>query len=177
MGVYIFKNIFLKLRPRISKRVYPSVGLSVCPSVVLSVRPSVGDAFVNKENRYFRANNCSRRYTRRIACKHIIIQSFHHHEDASSALWDLSYSFQLSMNIGKFKIRIRLSWNQKTIFFFFFCVRVEWNLFCIWLFFDWNKKQGRKHRHKSKRALAWLINRQLPDEPIDYKRSTLSSHT
>ena len=47
------------------------------------------DASKKRENYYFRANNCRRRYTRRISCNHIIIQSFHHHEDASLALWAL----------------------------------------------------------------------------------------
>ena len=70
--------------PRIS--IWGSVRLSVG----LSVRRSVGDAFVkNKENNHFWANNYSRRYSRRISCNHIIIQSFHHHEDASLALWAL----------------------------------------------------------------------------------------
>ena len=42
----------------------------------------------NKENQYFRANNCKRRYTRQISCNHIIIQLFHHH-DESLAVWTL----------------------------------------------------------------------------------------
>ncbi len=68
--------------------------MRICPSVHRSVRrsvgPWVGHAFVeNKEYPYFRANNCSRRYTRRISCNHIVIQSFHQHEDASLALWAL----------------------------------------------------------------------------------------
>ena len=54
-----------------------------CPSI----RPSVGDTFVkNKENPYFQANDCRRKYTRQISCNHIIIESFNHHEDASSAI-------------------------------------------------------------------------------------------
>ena len=42
-------------------------------------------------NKYVTGVNCKRRYTRRISCNHIIIQSFHHHEDASLALWALLY--------------------------------------------------------------------------------------
>ena len=62
-------------------------------SVRRSVGPLVGDALVkNKENHYFRANNCWRRYTRQISCNHIIIQSFNHHLDASLALWALFHS-------------------------------------------------------------------------------------
>ena len=76
------------MRPCISIRgsVHPFVGWSVCWSV--------RHAFVeNKENHYFRASNCMTRYTRQIACNHIIIQPFKHHEDASLALWALFYNF------------------------------------------------------------------------------------
>ena len=72
------------MRPRIS------IWGSVRPSVGPSVRRSVGDAFVkNKENHYFRANNCSRRYTRRISCNHIIIQSFNHHISEKCRIFDI----------------------------------------------------------------------------------------
>merc|ERR1711951_309795 len=82
--------IFLDASSHLYKRVCPSVGPSVRPSVRRSVRWLVGDAFVkNKENHYFRANHCSKRYTRQISFNHVIIQSFHHHEDASLALWAL----------------------------------------------------------------------------------------
>ena len=75
---------------RLYKSVCPSVGRSVRPSVGPSVGPSVSDAFVkNKENHYFQANNCSRRYNGQISCNHVIIKSFHRHEDASLALWAL----------------------------------------------------------------------------------------
>ena len=90
------------MRPRISitGHVRPSVGRSVGLSVGRSVRPMVGDAFVkNKENHYFRANNSSRRETRRISCNHIIIQSFYHHEDAWLALWAL-FLRQLQSSLG-----------------------------------------------------------------------------
>ena len=51
-----------------------SVGRSVGQSLGQSVRPSAGHAFVkNGENR----------------CSHVITKLFHHHEDASLALWAL----------------------------------------------------------------------------------------
>ena len=64
--------------------------LSVRRPVGPSVGPSVGRwrfRKKNKENHYFRANNCRMRHNRQISCNHIIIQSFHHHEEASLALW------------------------------------------------------------------------------------------
>ena len=69
------------MRPRIS--IWGSVRPSVRRSVRRSVRPSVSDAFVKngKIDDFVRWN-------------HIIIQSFHHHEDASLALWAL---FDLSI--------------------------------------------------------------------------------
>ena len=84
--------------------------IRLCPSVGPSVRPLVGwlvgDAFVkNKENQYFRANDWKRRCTRQISCNHIIIQSFHHHEDASLALWALfsSIFFVLPDRCGRLR--------------------------------------------------------------------------
>ena len=85
---------FLVATKRLYKRVCPSVGPSVRWSVGPSVRPSVGDALViNKENQYFQANDCKGRHTRQISCNHIIIQSFHHHEDVLLALWALFIFF------------------------------------------------------------------------------------
>ena len=81
-----YPDLFSDASPHLYKR--------VCPSIRQSVHPTVGDAFVkNKENHHFWVNNCRRRYSRWIWCNHIInddiIQSFHHHEDASLALWAL----------------------------------------------------------------------------------------
>ena len=51
----------------------------VCPSVGRSVRPSVRPSVRGSRFRQKRENRCG----------YIIIQSFHHHEDASLALWAL----------------------------------------------------------------------------------------
>ena len=106
LSTYIIQSLSLcvsfKMRLRISKRgsVRPSIRPSVRPSVRRSVGPWVGNAFVkNEENHYFRANNYKGRYTRQIWCNDIIIQSFHHHEDALLALWvDLWFSASVPKN-------------------------------------------------------------------------------
>ncbi len=60
--------------------------MRVCPSVRPSVRPLVRGLVTlsskTGKSMILMANND-------VSCNHIIIQSFHHHEDASLALWAL----------------------------------------------------------------------------------------
>ena len=56
--------------------------MRVCPSVRPSVCPLVTLLFKTGKLMILIANND-------VSCNHIIIQTFHHHEDASSALWAL----------------------------------------------------------------------------------------
>ena len=63
---------------RVCPSVRPSVGRSVRPSV----GPSVTLSLKTGKSMILIANND-------VSCNHIIIQSFHHHEDASLALWAL----------------------------------------------------------------------------------------
>ena len=66
---------FLDASSHLYKRVCPSVGPSVRPSVTLSLKTGMTGMILI-------ANND-------VSCNHIIIKSFHHHEDASLALWAL----------------------------------------------------------------------------------------
>merc|ERR1712240_966519 len=69
---------FLDASSHLYMRVCPSVGPSVRPSV----RPSVTLSFKTGKSMILIDNND-------VSCNHIIIYSFHHHEDASLALWAL----------------------------------------------------------------------------------------
>ena len=64
-------------------------GLSVRPSVRRSVRPSVRPSVTlsskTEKSMILIANND-------VSCILMIIQSFHHHEDASLAVWALLYN-------------------------------------------------------------------------------------
>ena len=121
------------MRPRIS------ITGHVRPSVGRSVGRSVGDAFVkNKENHYFRPNNCRRRYTRQISCNHIIIQSFNHHEDASLALWALFFHIihRFFFPVVKLqKLRLWVFWTSKSVHSFGSYGLAKWGCH------DWKKKK------------------------------------
>ena len=80
---------FLDASSHLYMRVCPSVRPSVRPSDRRSVRPSVRLPSVTLslktgKSMILIANN-------EVSCNRIIIQSFHHHEDASLALWALYY--------------------------------------------------------------------------------------
>ena len=70
---------------RVCPSVRPSVGPSVRPSVRPSVHRSVTLSLKTGKLMILIADND-------VSCNHIIIQSFHHHEDASLALWALLMS-------------------------------------------------------------------------------------
>ena len=76
----IFRCVLASLYEGLS--VHPSVRPSVRRSVGPSVRPSVTLSLKTGKSMILIANND-------VSCNHIIIQSFHHHEDASLALWAL----------------------------------------------------------------------------------------
>ena len=80
LALWALLNASSHLYMRVCPSVGPPVRRSVGPSVRPSVRPSVGHAFSSKTGKLMIliANND-------VSCNLIIIQSFHHYEDASLA--------------------------------------------------------------------------------------------
>ena len=83
--------------------------ISIWGSVRPSVRPWVGHAFVKYGKIVILIANND------VSCNHIIIQSFHHHEDASLAVWALllqaSYTLRLQFLKGSFLAKCFRNYN------------------------------------------------------------------
>ena len=81
-SAHLYKRVCASVGRSVGPTVRQSVGVSVRWSVGPSVRPLVTLSLKTGKSMILIANND-------VSCNHIIIQSFHHHEDASLALWAL----------------------------------------------------------------------------------------